>query len=285
MTTTLRPSAPLQQTATGARSRPYEIRVNSRRVGALVIAADGPLGPAVGELRELYVEEPDRGRGRATVAALAGEEVLRGWGCRRVRVAVPASSAGGLRLATALGYTESGLTLCKELPAAPPALPEGVGARPMTEAEYARWLPRAVASYAERCQERSGLGPEEARAFSAAQHTELLPQGPATEGMSISVLEAAAADRREPLGHVWVATGQELPGGGSGAYVYDVEVDAAHRGRGHGRGLLLQAERVALAAGARRIALFVDSGNTPARGLYASLGYRTTTVHLGKPLW
>ncbi|RSS82768.1 GNAT family N-acetyltransferase [Streptomyces sp. WAC06614] len=281
MTTTLRPSAPLQQTATGARSRPYEIRVNSRRVGALVIAADSPLGPGVGELRELYVDEPDRRRGRATVAALAGEEVLRGWGCRHVRIAVPVGSAGGLRLATALGYTESGRSMRKDLPAAPPALPQGVTARPMTPAEYEEWLPRAVAGYALRCAERGGLDPERARSSSARQHAELLPQGPDTDGMALSVLEAAGT----PVGHVWVATAHDLPGGGGGAYVYDVEVAEAHRGHGHGRSLLLQAERVALAAGAGPLALHVDSGNIPALRLYESLGYRTTTVHFGKQLW
>ncbi len=66
MTTTLRPSGPLQQSADGARSRPYEIRVNSRRVGALLLACDTPFGPAVGEIRDLEVDAPDRRRGRAT---------------------------------------------------------------------------------------------------------------------------------------------------------------------------------------------------------------------------
>ena len=58
------------------------------------------------------------------------------------------------------------------------------------------------------------------------------------------------------------------------AYVYDVEVDEAHRGRGHGRALMLLAERSALAAGRPLLGLHVFAGNTPAIGLYESLGYR-----------
>ncbi|MBW5485480.1 GNAT family N-acetyltransferase [Streptomyces bambusae] len=281
MTTTLRPSGPLQQTAAGARSRPYEIRVNSRRVGALVIATDTPYGPHVGVLRELYVEEPDRRRGRATVAVLAGEEVLRGWGCDRVRISVPADAAGGLRLATALGYTEEGRLMRKTLPAAPPALPDGVRARALTAPEYATWLDRAVTAYADVCADR-GMAPDTAAAHSRDDHADLLPDGPDTPGMSVAILEADG----EPVGTVWA--GDHAPGGArsrhDGWYVYDVEVFAAHRGRGHGRSLLLQAERTALADGSTALGLHRFSANTPAVRLYDSLGYRPLTVNFTKIL-
>ncbi|MEW2418632.1 GNAT family N-acetyltransferase [Streptomyces sp. NPDC046866] len=273
MTTTLRPSGPLQQSAGGARSRPYEIRVNSRRVGALLLACDTPFGTAVGEIRDLVVDAPDRRRGRATVGALAAEEVLRGWGCRRVQASVPAESAGGLRLAAALGYRESGRNMSKELPEVPPALPEGVAGRAMTPAEYEAWLVRAVEGYAEDWMRR-GLPAEAARAKSEADHARSLPRGPATPGAALLVLEAAG----EVVGHVWVG-----PSGG-GAYVYDVAVAEEHRGRGHGRSLMLLAERTALAAGHRTLALHVFAGNTPALRLYESLGYRPTQFNYGKEL-
>ncbi|MFE9634966.1 GNAT family N-acetyltransferase [Streptomyces sp. NPDC006463] len=273
MTTTLRPSGPLQQTTTGARTRPYEIRVNSRRVGALLIASDTPFGPTVGEIRDLSVDEGDRRRGRATVAALAAEEVLRGWGCRRVRVAVPADSAGGLRMAEALGYTEYSRNMVKDLPAEPPALPEGLLGRPMTDAEYEVWNAGAIESYAAGWTSR-GMSAQAAHAKSVADHETQLPQGLATPGTDFIVLEAAGV----PVGHVWLAPGDE------GAYVFDVEVDAEYRGRGHGRHLMLLAERTALAGGHRVLGLHVFTDNTPALRLYESLGYRPTNFNYVKDL-
>ncbi|MEV8537226.1 GNAT family N-acetyltransferase [Streptomyces sp. NPDC051211] len=273
MTTTLRPSGPLQQTAAGARSRPYEVRVNSRRVGALLLASDTPFGPTVGEIRDLHIDEPDRRRGRATVAALAAEEVLRSWGCRRVRVSVPAAAGGALRMAAALGYVEYSRNMAKELPAAPPELPAGVRARRMTETEYGPWLERAVEAYAEDWSSR-GMPREAALAKALADHRESLPQGVHTPGAELSVLEAGG----ERVGHLWVARK------GEDAYVYEVEVAAGHRGRGHGRTLMLLAERTAVAAGHRRLGLQVFAGNTPARSLYDSLGYRTTNVNYAKDL-
>lgn len=273
MTTTLRPSGPLQQSDSGARSRPYEVRVNSRRVGALLIAADTPFGPTVGEIRDLAIDEPDRRRGRATVAALAAEEVLRGWGCRRVRITVPAGSPGGLRLAAALGYAESSRNMAKELPAHPPALSEGVLGRPMTPSEYEAWDVRARADYAANWVAR-GMPEEAARAKALADHDVQLPAGLATPGVSFAVLEAAGT----PVGHVWVAAA------GEGSYVYDVAVAEEHRGHGYGRDLMLLAERTAVAAGHRVLALHVFTANTPALRLYESLGYRTTDLNYGKEL-
>ncbi|MGW0365963.1 GNAT family N-acetyltransferase [Streptomyces sp. NPDC002990] len=273
MTTTLRPSGPLQQSTGGARSRPYEIRVNSRRVGALLIATDTPFGPTVGEIRDLAVDEPDRRRGRATVAALAAEEVLRGWGCRRVRASVPAGSAGGLRMAEALGYTEYSRNMAKELPAEPPALSEGVTGRPMTEAEYEVWFAEALRGYAQDLASR-GMPQEAAHAKSVADHEAKLPRGLASPGTTLCVLEAAGT----PVGHVWTAPG------GEGAYVFDVGVKPGHRGRGYGRALMLLAERTALAEGYRVLGLQVFAGNTPALRLYESLGYRTTNLNYAKDL-
>ncbi|MBT2472288.1 GNAT family N-acetyltransferase [Streptomyces sp. ISL-66] len=273
MTTTLRPSGPLQQSTGGARSRPYEIRVNSRRVGALLLASDTPFGPTVAEIRDLAVEEPDRRRGRATVAALAAEEVLRGWGCRRVRVSVPADSPGGLRLAGALGYAEYSRNMAKELPAEPPALSAGVTGRAMTDDEYAAWLAEARESYARGWVDR-GMSREAALAKSRADHAAQLPQGPATPGVSLAVLEAAGVS----VGTVWTSAR------GEGSYVFDVAVAEEYRGRGHGRDLMRLAERTALAAGHRVLALHVFSDNTPALRLYESLGYRTTDFNYAKDL-
>ncbi|MFF1557529.1 GNAT family N-acetyltransferase [Streptomyces sp. NPDC058279] len=273
MTTTLRPSGPLREGEDGARSRPYEVRVNSRLVGRLLIRAGTAFGPAVGEIDDLAIDPPDRRRGRATVAALAAEEVLRGWGCRRVRISVPAGSAGGLRLAEALGYAEYSRHLGKELPVAPPALPEGITARRMTEIEYAAWAAEAPAGYAAELAAR-GMPERDAYARAVTDHAARFPDGRDTAGVTLAVLEAAG----DPVGHLWLAAH------GDGAYVFHVEVAEGHRGRGHGRALMLLAEREAVAAGHRTVALQVFTTNTTARRLYASLGYRPTHLNYAKDL-
>ncbi|MEU3603335.1 GNAT family N-acetyltransferase [Streptomyces sp. NPDC006798] len=108
MTTTLRPTGPPREETGGARARDYDICVNGRRVGGVEIATLPGAGPRTGTLRALHVDPADRRRGRGTVAALAAEEVLRGWGCDTVRVSVPPAAAEAVRLVTALGYTEDG---------------------------------------------------------------------------------------------------------------------------------------------------------------------------------
>lgn len=77
---------------------------------------------------------------------------------------------------------------------------------------------------------------------------------------------------------MWVAPS------GEASYVFDVAVAEEHRGRGYGRGLMLLAERTALAAGHRVLALHVFTDNTPALRLYESLGYRTTDFNYAKDL-
>lgn len=278
MTTTLRPTGPLQQGADGAKARSYVVCVNSRPVGAVELRTDTALGSGWGAVSGLRIEEPDRGRGRGTVAALAAEEVLRGWGCTHVRASVQADATAGLRMATALGYTERNSQLLKELPEQPPALPTGVEGRRMREEEFTRWQAQAVVGYARVWMDR-GVPETDASAKSEADHRALLPDGLATSGTTIDVLVAEG----QAVGHLWVAETEVRPGE-RGTFVFDVEVAEEFRRRGHGRSLMLLAEREALAAGTRLIKLNVFAGNTPAVRLYESLGYRTVQRHYTKQL-
>ncbi|MFP3990117.1 GNAT family N-acetyltransferase [Streptomyces sp. E11-3] len=273
MTTTLRPTGPLQSAADGARSRPYQVCVNSRPVGVLELATHPAFGPAVGQIRALRIDEPDRRRGRGTVAALAAEEILRGWRCTRVEATIPAAAGPALQLATVLGYGERNRTMSKALPERAPALPEGSVGRPMSEAEYGPWLAHAKEHYAREWIAR-GVAEREAYAKSETDHATNLPDGIRTAGVRMRVLEHQGT----AVGTLWLALRDD------GAYVFDVEVAEEYRGRGYGRSLLRLAEREALAAGARRIGLNVFTNNTPAMRLYASLGYQPTAYHLSKPL-
>ncbi|MBC9715595.1 GNAT family N-acetyltransferase [Streptomyces sp. TRM66268-LWL] len=275
MTTTLRPTAPLHRSADGARSRPYQVCVNSRPVGAIELAADPAKGPGVGQIRSLYIEEPDRRRGRGTVAALAAEEVLRSWRCTQVEAQIPAGTDADTarRLATALGYVERNRAMAKDLAGPAPTLPEGCSARPMAEEEYPAWLEDTKAKYVRMWIER-GLSEEEAYAKSEQDHAQLLPDGLGTPDMWITCL----LDGGEVAGTIWVA-GQE-----GSRYVYWVQVTEEFRGRGHGRTLMNLAERDARAAGVGRLALNVYTHNTSAVRLYESLGYQPVSYTVCKPL-
>ncbi|MBM7058289.1 GNAT family N-acetyltransferase [Streptomyces durocortorensis] len=278
MTTTLRPSGPLQQGADGARSRHYDVCDNGRPVGSVAISTDDAFGPTAGVLGSLAVEESRRRRGRGTIAALAAEEVLRGWGCTRVRVEVPADNDPARRLAAALGYTERSRNMVKDVGPDTAPLPAGLTSRAMSEEEFAAWRQVAVRAYAQNWIDR-GVEPEQARLKSESDDAAHLPDGLETEGMRFRVLLQAG----EAVGHVWVAL-RELEPGGPAGYVFDVEVREEHRGRGHGRALMLLAEDVTRAWRADRIGLHVFASNTPALRLYESLGYTTTRYNLAKAL-
>ncbi|MGW2825191.1 N-acetyltransferase family protein [Streptomyces sp. NPDC001443] len=264
MTTTLRPTEPLQRAADGLCSRHYQVCVNSRPVGAIHLGTSPSLGESVARILDLRVEEPDRRRGRGTVAALAAEEVARGWGCRQIEAVVPEDAPTAARLATNLGYVLRNRIMAKPLSDVPPELPAGSRARPMTEDEFETWLAHESQAYAQEWIER-GLPEAEAYAKSRRDHAHLRERGVATAHNTFSVLEHEGTR----VGVLWLGWRD------GGAFVYDVEVDADRRGHGHGRTLMLLAEARAVAGGSRTLGLNVFAGNTPAERLYESLGYET----------
>ncbi|MGW1622990.1 GNAT family N-acetyltransferase [Streptomyces sp. NPDC002172] len=266
MTTTLRPTEPLQHGADGAPSRHFQVCVNGRPVGTLHLGTSPNLGARVARIVDLRIEEPDRRRGRGTVAALAAEEVARGWGCRQIEVSLPAAAEPALRLVTALGYVLRNLRMEKRLGDTPPALPAGSLGRAMTEAEFEEWLAYESEAHARMWIER-GTPETEAHEKARRDHARLLPRGRATEDMRFSILEHEGTR----VGTLWLAFRQDR------VWVYDVEADAAHRGRGHGRTLMLLAENQAIAAGRPVLGLNLFAGNTPAERLYESMGYETVS--------
>ncbi|MEW2120392.1 GNAT family N-acetyltransferase [Streptomyces sp. NPDC005474] len=273
MTTTLRPTEPLQREADGARSRRYQVCVNSRPVGVIHLGTDSAFGHPVAKILDLRIDEPDQRRGRGTVAALAAEEVARSWGCRIIEASVPADAPAALRLATALGYVLRNRRMDKALGATAPELPSGSRGRPMTEAEFEVWEAARRLSYAESWIER-GVPTAEAHTKAQRDHERLLPQGVASEGVTLNVLEHEGTR----VGTLWLSSRDGR------AFVFGVETEVAHRGRGHGRALMLLAEAQSIAAGRPAISLNVFAGNTPAERLYESLGYETVTHHMYKNL-
>ncbi|MER8067846.1 GNAT family N-acetyltransferase [Streptomyces sp. NPDC094034] len=278
MTTTLRPTGPLQHADDGGKSRSYEVCVNSRRVGTIELGTDAGFGHTAGTIQALSIDEPDRRRGRGTVAALAAEEVLRGWGCGQVLASVPPDATPALRMLESLGYVERSRNMDKAVPSRAPDLPADVEARAMNDAEFAVWEAGTLDAYARNWMAR-GVTPEQARAKAEASHRENLPERLATPGVSISVLVHAGT----VVGHVWVGPREVRPGEW-GSWVYDVAVSEDQRGKGYGRALMLLAERAALETGDSLLGLHVFANNTPAIRLYESLHYATTNLNFFKQL-
>ncbi|MER8184299.1 GNAT family N-acetyltransferase [Kitasatospora sp. NPDC094015] len=280
MTTTLRPEGAEHSWPGGGRSRRWQICVNGRPVGGLRTTALPRGSQWWGEISELEVTEGRR-RGRATIGALAAEEVLRGWGCTRLDVAVPAEATGALALARVLGYTERMRNMAKPL-GSPPPLPGGLTVHRIGPAEYDGWLAESEAGYLADLL-GSGLTGAQARAKADADHQHVLPQREATEGVALRQLRD---DGGAVLGSLWLALRQStVPDGSPLAWVMVVQVPEARRGAGHGRSLMLLAEHECLAAGVHHLGLNVFSHNEVATGLYRSLGYRVTLRVLGKQLY
>jgi GNAT superfamily N-acetyltransferase len=278
MTTTLRPAGPERLGEDGVRARRFAVCVNSRPVGTIELATDERFGADIGRIVSLVVDEPDRRRGRGTVAALAAEEVLRGWGCRRVVAAVPESAGVALRLATALGYTERNRGMLKQLEATAPQLPEGSSVRLLGEDEYTRWHAQqragCIGGWAE-----CGVPYERTAQKADAYFCSGIPDGMLTADTALLVLAHHGTD----VGRLWMRLRDPADATGP-ARVCSVEVDEEHCGHGHSRTLMLVAERECLAAGVYRLAVGVRAGSMPALRLCTSLGYRTTVRTLVKEL-
>lgn len=67
-------------------------------------------------------------------------------------------------------------------------------------------------------------------------------------------------------------------------YIYDLAVSAEHRRKGIATNLIRELQRVAKARGAYVIFVQADVGDTPAIGLYESLGVREDVHHFDIPV-
>ncbi|MET7640524.1 GNAT family N-acetyltransferase [Streptomyces sp. NPDC005438] len=278
MTTTLRPSGP-ERRQDGARTRAFDVLDNGRPVGGVTVSTDPDFPDQVGRIDELWVAPADRRRGRATVAMLAAEEVLRGWGCARAQLRVPGEAEGADALAGTLGYQERNRGMAKTLTGETAPPPGGITVRAMTEPEFADWWAQ---DQAELFTKLRGVGftEEQARARAAAAGRDHLSRGLDTPGAVLRVLHDAEGT---PLGTFWLSLGPDVPYD-LDAWVFVVRVERAHRGRGYGRALMLAAERECRDAGAERLGLNVYSANTPAVRLYDSLGFQPFLRVYVKPL-
>ncbi len=286
MTTTLRPAPPDEAgvhehtlVANATRRGAYTICANGAPVGSILICRRDAWGTRQGWIEWVEVEQARRRRGHASVAVLTAEDVLRGWGCRKVATALPGASARSLRLFASLGYGVDTLRMVKRLAAVPPALPDGLSARAMTAAEYQEWAAREVPGYVESLMVGGDVPRVLAEVKAADDLGHMLPQGPDTPGVALRVLEHAG----ERVGTLLVGfdSPRHEPSRG---WIYSVEVTPEHRGAGYGRALMLLAERECRAQRIGEIGLNVFGFNQVAIALYESLGYGVEARWMSKTL-
>jgi ribosomal protein S18 acetylase RimI-like enzyme len=153
--------------------------------------------------------------------------------------------------------------------------------RPLREDEFPAWHARSRERYAADMVANAGLTPAQADAKAARDGVALLPDGLATPGHHLFVVEDA--ETGAAVGTLWFALGSSSEGTAR-AWLYEIEIDAAQRGRGYGRAAMHELEARVRALGHDRIELNVFGGNAVARGLYRSLGYVETAVTMAKPL-
>ena len=145
--------------------------------------------------------------------------------------------------------------------------------------EFEGWSAALLSAYVDEIVESGSMSREAAEEKGRRDDAELLPQGVATPGQSIFRVEADG----KPVGWLWLALQHPRAESGVG-FIYDITLDEAVRGRGYGRAAMLLAEEEARRNGLHALALNVFGHNARARSLYASLGYRETSVQMRKDI-
>jgi GNAT superfamily N-acetyltransferase len=154
-------------------------------------------------------------------------------------------------------------------------VPDPPVVRPLREDEYGVFIERAMAFYVDDMV-RAGIDRDVAQAKADKDLPQLLPDGLATRNHFMYAVE----DDGRFGGYLWLCDRDgEL---GHSLFVYAVEIDEELRGRGLGRAAMVFAEEEARRLGIAKVALNVFGGNEVARGLYVSLGYAETAVHMEK---
>lgn len=151
---------------------------------------------------------------------------------------------------------------------------------PMTEAQFAAYLERAIPEYAEAHLKSGDCEADEALTLAQADYESLLPQGLATPGQHFFTVHADGEP--DAVGMLWFASRERR--GKNSAYIYDIQVREEMRGRGYGKATLEALERELAAMKIARVALWVMGWNTGARALYERQGYTVTGVGMHKVL-
>jgi GNAT superfamily N-acetyltransferase len=232
-------------------------------IGLLAVSAEEQAGQPGALVSDIWIAPEHRRRGYGRLALGRAEDWARSRGARAVWLATdPAQSSHD---ALFQAYAVRALQMIKEL-SGPGVLADGLSGRPMTDAEFADWRAETERGYAADIAASGSMSPEQAATSSAAQTSQLLPDGLRTANHTFVCL--CAGD--EAVATNWIAH-HLMPGV---SWVYGVEVHEGYRGKGYGRAAMVLGERATLDAGDTHLALNVFGQNHVAISLYNAMGYR-----------
>jgi ribosomal protein S18 acetylase RimI-like enzyme len=150
--------------------------------------------------------------------------------------------------------------------------------RPLAATELDAVIDVVISGYGDERALAVDARPEDARGNARSQVEALLPHGLATPGHRLYVV----LEGHVSVGHLWIA--ETSVDGFASVFIYDIRLREDARGRGIGRRVMELAEAVARSLGARDLELHTFAHNAPARRLYESVGYRTTSLGMRKTL-
>ena len=156
-----------------------------------------------------------------------------------------------------------------------------IALRPMTAAEFQRYLKPAIRGYASLHARAGTWLPKQALRKATKAYAELLPKGLASPGHYLYTI--TMADSGKPLGIAWFELKQR--NGKRKAFILDFAIEKAQRGKGLGTSAMSAIEQQASLLGAVAVDLHVFGENVAARGLYEKCGYRYTGMHMTKDLY
>lgn len=146
---------------------------------------------------------------------------------------------------------------------------------PLQQAEFERFLERAIREYAEDHVRNGNWSADGAYEKSRKEFERHLPEGIHSPDQ---YLYSIVDDDDNKIGVLWVQIKDHK------AFIFDFVIDELFRGKGYGKQALAALDEKLRAMSVESIGLHVFGDNTTAQGLYKKMGYRITGIHMKKTL-
>jgi ribosomal protein S18 acetylase RimI-like enzyme len=243
---------------------------------AITPGSDGPQAYVYDVV--VWPEFRRHGHGRAIM--LAAEQVCRERGVVAIGLNVFGFNVGARRLYEQLGFETSATTMIKPLGKQDQEqIPEpGVRLEPMTEEQYAAYLPFAQQDYARNIAQSGAMSEADATEQAAAAFARLHSERLAGPGQ----LLFTAYDGETEVGMVGLRLREKWDG--PHAFAFDFRVVPERRRQGHGRAIMVAAEQVCRDRGVVSVELSVFGFNKGAQSLYEQMGFDVKALRMTKHL-
>lgn len=149
---------------------------------------------------------------------------------------------------------------------------------PMNEGDLQAFLDYMIPVYAKDKVDAGTWKVEEALQFSEEAYDSLLPDGLATEGHYLYMIQEEKGSSK--VGFIWLYVDRA----GGAAFLYEITLYEEWRGRGLGKDTMAALEQKAKELGAKSVGLHVFGHNERALGLYKKSGYEITDISMKKML-